>query len=61
VAEHELRRVAELIANHACIVAAIVLEEVVIVDDHGRVDVWDLLLVLDSVGGYHGACVVVSY
>jgi hypothetical protein len=51
VAEHELCCIAELITDHACVVAAVILECVVFVDYHGRVDIGDLLLVLDSILG----------
>jgi hypothetical protein len=56
VAEHKLGRVPKLVTHHAGIVAAIVLEQVVIFDNHRRVDVRYLLPVLDSIRRYHGTC-----
>jgi hypothetical protein len=53
VTVHELRCIAKLITDHACVIAAVVLQCVVVVvlDDHGRVDVGDLLFVLHSILG----------
>lgn len=51
VAEHQLCCIAELIADHACVVTAVILECVFFANDHGRVDIGDLLLVFDSILG----------
>src|SRR5690242_4104390 len=51
VTEHELRCVAKLIADHACVIASVVLECVVVVDDHRRIDIGNLLLVFYSILG----------
>jgi hypothetical protein len=49
---HQLRCIAKLIAHHASVIAAIVFECVVVfLNDHGRVNVGDLLLVLYGVFG----------
>jgi hypothetical protein len=56
VTVHQLRCIAELVAHHARVIAAIVFECVVVfLDDHGRVDVGDLLLVWHGVFGKFGA------
>jgi hypothetical protein len=49
VAKHKLGRVAKLIADHASIIAAIVLEHILVFENHGRVDVGDLLSVFNSI------------
>jgi hypothetical protein len=49
VAVHELRRLPKLIADHACIVAAVIFENRLIFDDHGQIQLGDLLLVFDRV------------
>jgi hypothetical protein len=60
VTKHKLRWVAELITDHACIVASVILKRVVLVDDHGRVNIGDLLLILDSIFGKLGTYKMVS-
>jgi hypothetical protein len=46
VAVHKLGCIAKLIAHHACVIAAVIFECVIVVlDDHGRVDIGNLLLV----------------
>jgi hypothetical protein len=51
VAIHELWGIAKLVAHHACIIAAVILEGVVVVDNHGGINLGDLLLVLDGILG----------
>jgi hypothetical protein len=61
MAVHQLRSIAELIAHHACVITAIIFKcVVVLLDDHGRIDVGDLLLVLDGILRKLGACIMVS-
>ena len=48
VAEHELRRVTKFITHHTRVIASVILECVILIDDHGRVDIGDLLLVFNS-------------
>jgi hypothetical protein len=55
MAVHELRCVTKLITDHACIIASVILQCVVVVDDHGRIDIRDLLLVLHGVLGQFGS------
>jgi hypothetical protein len=50
MAIHQLGCIAEFLANHARVIAAIVFEgEVLVVNDHGRIDVSYLLLISDSI------------
>jgi hypothetical protein len=55
VAVHELRRVTKLIADHTSVVTAIIFD-IVLLDDKGRVELGNLLFVLDDIRRYRRPC-----
>jgi hypothetical protein len=54
-------RPAKLVAYHACVITTVIFESVVVfLHNHGWIDVGDLLLILDSIFGDFGACIILS-
>jgi hypothetical protein len=51
MAVHELWCVTELVADHTCVIASVILQCVIVLDNHRRIDIGDLFLVLHGVLG----------